>query len=106
MRAWDWHLHSLRVAVLYCLGEDEQNAAATKWPEPLVRDSELSGMDAEVGSECDTEDEEVIEGKGEVQALVDRRLEDECKLNEALEVCRYDYSHKKEYEGLVGTNVW
>ena len=82
-----------------------------------VRDLELSDdeLDDDDDDACDDDDDRVGElpsssssKASPVAALVDEMLRDEAVLNEALESCRYDYSHRAQFAALRcvrGANV-
>lgn len=96
---WDWHVHSLRVAVMKHLKDaDEQSRAEEMWPasEPASGNNmpdETVGITAvqDEGSSC---------GNPELVGLIGQMLKDEQTLNQGLEQMNNDYSHRPEFMNL------
>jgi hypothetical protein len=99
-RHWDWKLHSLRIAVLWHLREqaESRREVVTQWPEPSLDDFSVgnssfsaaqflrSGEAFFIDAACE---EGPSTGSRNPQAFARALLNDEARLNEALESCRF-----------------
>ena len=97
-RNWSWHMHSLRTAVLFQLQGSAYLAALNEWPEQVIRHEEV---------DLDMEGGDAVGFNGTIPSLVHAMLLDEANLNESLEICKSDYSHKPEFEVLrYASEIW
>ena len=63
-KAWPWHMHSLRVAVLYHLTGANHTAAVDSWPELQIRDLDVTEPAHSVDHDLDLYDVGVAGGGG------------------------------------------